>query len=165
MSIVLSRSDHGSRPKKFMIIRLGQSQFAIPLSQVREVIGLGQISPLPQMPKFFAGVINLRGRIVSTINLKHSLSGIVVAGEQTTKTRRPSVIITEFNNALYGAIVDEVVEVQAYPSDSIDHAVDSVSVKDFIDGIIKRKDNELAPILSLEKAMRIHELTRTDLAA
>lgn len=65
-----SNSDSKVQKKKFMILALGESRFAVHLHQVREVIATNQVTILPSMPEYFAGVINLRGRIISTVFLK-----------------------------------------------------------------------------------------------
>lgn len=63
-----------ARPRKFLFLKLNKQTFAVPLSSVREVLGLGSISPIPNMPAYYAGLINLRGKIVSAVDLIKSLS-------------------------------------------------------------------------------------------
>lgn len=147
-----------TRPKKFMFLKLGQSTFALPLSSVREVIGVGQISSLPNMPHYFAGLINLRGKIVSAVDLKKSLN-FLTKPQESTQSKRPCVIITEFEGSLFGAIVDDVVEVQAIPHQEIDHEVDGINNREVFAGIIKREGSDLAPILKLDKALQVVELS------
>ena len=146
------------RSKKFMFLKLGNSTFALPLSSVREVMGVGQISSLPNMPHYFAGLINLRGKIVSAVHLKKSLNFVTRTEDTDQGSKRPCVIITEFNGSMFGAIVDDVVEVQAISNREIDHAVDGLNNKDLFEGIIKREGADLAPILKLEKALQVVEL-------
>lgn len=144
--------------RKFMFLKLGEAKFAIPLSQVREVLGLGQMTSLPNMPSYFAGLINLRGKIVSAVDLRKSLN--FVEGTQTPQdsVKRPCVVITEIEGRIFGAIVDDVVEVQAFNESDVDHSVDSLSYKDMFDGLIKFQGASLAPILNLKRALRIDEL-------
>jgi purine-binding chemotaxis protein CheW len=145
-----------SRAKKFMFLRVGPNTFALPLTTVREVLGLGQISTLPNMPAYFAGLINLRGKIISAVYLQKSLNFLGNMGD-IDKSRRPCVIITEVSGRMFGAIVDDVVEVLAIADENIDHAVDNLNNKDVFDGIIKKDGAQLAPILNLNKALRISE--------
>jgi len=63
-----------TRAKKFMFLKVGDNTYALPLNCVREVLGLGQISTLPNMPEYFAGLINLRGKIISAVYLEKSLN-------------------------------------------------------------------------------------------
>ncbi len=146
-----------ARPQKFMFLKLGQSQFAIPLSSVREVLGLGQLSSLPNMPPYFAGLINLRGKIVSAVDLKKSLN-FLSEKDRESQSKRPCIIITEVNGRLFGAIADDVIEVSAIADIQVDHAVDGMANKESFKGIIKKNGETLAPVLNLEKALRLHEL-------
>lgn len=147
-----------SKPKKFMFLRLGNATFAIPLSQVREVIGLSQMSSLPNMPDYFAGLLNLRGKIVSAILLRKSLGLNPRELEKHPESKRPCIVITELDGNLYGAIVDDVVEVQAISEADIDMSMEGAKRSEGFAGMIKRQGSGLAPILNLKEALRIHEL-------
>lgn len=145
--------------KKFMFLRLGTSVFALPLSAVREVLGLGQLTPLPNMPPYFAGLVNLRGKIVSAVDLKKSLN-FLNTGDRDANSKRPCVVISEVNGRLYGAITDDVVEVAAVPEKDIEPVEERDNNKDVLSGIIKRNVNgiSLAPVLIIEKALKLEEL-------
>lgn len=156
-SVSTGSSEATSKSRKFMFLRVGQNLFALPLSVVREVLGLGQISAIPNMPAYFAGLINLRGKIVSAVYLKKSLS-FQTGTESEAKTRRPCVVITELNGRMFGAIVDDVVEVSAVQESEVDTLVDGLENKDVFVGIIKRDEQKLAPILHLERALRVGDL-------
>lgn len=145
------------KSKKYMFLRLEDKIFAIPLSSVREVLGLGQISSLPNMPSYFAGLINLRGKIVSAVDLKKSLTFISLNSiEQTSK--RPCIVITEINGRMFGALADDVIEVTAVDASEIDAAVDGLKNREVFMGVVKRAEKPLAPILNLEKALKVNEL-------
>jgi purine-binding chemotaxis protein CheW len=146
-----------TRAKKFMFLKVGDNTYALPLNCVREVLGLGQISTLPNMPEYFAGLINLRGKIISAVYLEKSLN-FIERVEVQEHSRRPCVIITEVGGRMFGAIVDDVVEVLAVPDENIDHAVDNLNNREVFDGIIKKDGAQLAPILNLDKALRINEI-------
>jgi len=65
-----------SRPAgggKYLNIRLGEYAFSIPVLQVREIIRLRPVTPVPRMPSCVKGVINLRGKIVPIIDLRERL--------------------------------------------------------------------------------------------
>ncbi len=148
--------------RKYLLIRLAGNCFAVPLSVVREVVGLPQISELPNMPAFFAGLINLRGKIVSAIRLSKSLENLVQKKSFSKKTKRSCVVITDYQTRLFGAIIDDVVSVVSIADESIDHSMDEVAHAEYFTGIIKFENGVLAPILNLEKALRIQELLRIE---
>jgi purine-binding chemotaxis protein CheW len=67
------------RSGKYLAFYLDVDEYAIPVSLVREIMGIQDIKPLPQTPDYVRGVINLRGRVVPVIDMrrKFGLPGIV----------------------------------------------------------------------------------------
>ena len=55
---------------KFLSFCLGREEFGLEILSVREIIGLIDITPLPQTPDYVKGVINLRGKIIPVIELR-----------------------------------------------------------------------------------------------
>jgi purine-binding chemotaxis protein CheW len=53
-----------------LVFRLGGEQYAVPGWQVREVRPIGQLTPLPGTPPFVAGLVNVRGRVVTALDLR-----------------------------------------------------------------------------------------------
>lgn len=147
-----------TKGKKFMFLRLGENHFAIHLSSVREVLRLTQVSPLPNMPAYFAGLINLRGKILSAIHLRKSLESIINNGTAPNPVKRSCIIIADVESKIFGAVVDDVTEVISINSSLIDYSVDNLSHGEYFSGIIKFENRSLVPILKLEKALRINEL-------
>ncbi len=98
---------------------LNDEEFACDINNVREVLKMLEITPVPRAPRFVEGVINLRGEVVPVIDLRKrfDLPGI----EYGEKTR---VVIVEIAPNRVGMVVDAVKEVlrlpesklQAYPS-------------------------------------------------
>ncbi len=143
--------------KKFILVYLGKSPFAVPLGQVREVMGLTQLSPLPNMPPFFAGLINLRGKVISAIDLKKSLVALSLA-DRNFQSRRPCMVITEISERIFGAIVDDITEVVSVTDSEIAPAAELSELGHVFSGVIKSEKKPLAPILNLESALRLNEL-------
>lgn len=56
--------------EKFLGFSLGTEEYAIPLLSVKEVIALPEITPVPFSPPHFLGIINLRGQIISVMDLR-----------------------------------------------------------------------------------------------
>ena len=153
-------STKSSKPqrKKFMILVLGDKIFAVHLHHVREVISTNQVTILPRMPDYYAGVINLRGRIISTVYLKKSLRALDREADKTHKSK-PCIVVTDINGAQYGAFVDDVSEVISVEAGQIDETMNQdVDSKELFFGVLKFSDRRPIPILNLEKAMRIEEL-------
>ena len=144
------------RSKKYMVFTLGEDRFAIPLFQVKEVIGLIKITPIPDVPKYFKGLINLRGRIISTLDLRAKL-GIPLKEAQAKKS---CIIISELTEVLIGTIVDNVSEVVSIEESQIERQLDISSKisREYITGIAKIDGKPLTILLDIGKVLDVSEL-------
>jgi purine-binding chemotaxis protein CheW len=87
---------------RYLCFNLGTEEFAIPLLAVREVIGVPEITRVPQAPNYFLGITNLRGQIISVLDLRQKL------GIKSTNTSETTVIICDFGTFCLGSVVDSV---------------------------------------------------------
>lgn len=89
--------------------------FALPILDVREIIRMVAITPVPQAPGFVEGVINLRGQILPIVDLRRRFG---LAPQQ--RDDNTCIIVVELgNSAVIGLIVDAVREVERLPSDTV----------------------------------------------
>jgi purine-binding chemotaxis protein CheW len=144
-----------AKKKKYMTLTLGPERFAIPLSVVKEVIGLTRITPVPEMPSYFRGLINLRGKVISTVDLRDKL-GLHIP-EQATK---PCIVICDIGEITLGTIVDEVNEVCSWDAEQIeaDLNLESSVAKGYLEGVAKFQDKPMTLILNLEQVLRSQEI-------
>lgn len=96
-------------PVRYLTVVLAQESYGIAALQVREIIRLQKITPVPQLPPHVAGVINLRGRVVPVMDLR------VKFGFASALTDRTCIVVVQVGNASrmrqMGLIVDAVEEV------------------------------------------------------
>jgi len=108
---------------KYLTFVLGGNGYGIPILKVREIIRLLEITPIPRMPEYVRGVINLRGRIVPVIDLRMKLG---LTNPMTTK--RTCIIVTHVQigsaSRLMGLIVDALDEVYQINAEDIEPAPD-----------------------------------------
>src|ERR1700683_997510 len=108
---------------KYLTFILGTCAYGIPILKVREIIRLIDITPIPRMPDYVRGVINLRGKIVPVIDLRMKL-GL----PNTTTTNRTCIIVTHVTMAsstkLMGMIVDALEEVHQINPEELEPAPD-----------------------------------------
>ena len=109
-----------SHVRKYLIFILNGAYYGVPLSEVKEVIGLPQCVPVPSSPPYLLGLINLRGRVISAIDLKGKLG--ISSGGQAVK--RPAVILTECDSIILGCVVDSISEVLAIDESNIDRSME-----------------------------------------
>jgi purine-binding chemotaxis protein CheW len=91
---------------EFVSITVAGQHFGIPVLQVQDVLGPQRITPIPLAPPEVAGSLNLRGRIVTAIDLRKRLK-LPAEGDPNTKMS----IVVEHRGDLYSFLVDGVGEV------------------------------------------------------
>ena len=96
----------GEAPTVYVTLTVAGQLCGVPVSAVRDVLRQQPISPVPLAPPDIAGNLNLRGRIVTAIDLRRRLQlPPAPAGTQ------PMAVVTESNGDLYALLVDQVSEV------------------------------------------------------
>lgn len=148
-------NDLKGRSEKFMIFSLCHEAYGVPLSVVREVIALAQVTRVPNMPAYFHGLINLRGSIISVIDLRKKLN----LSEHKFEEKKTCIIISEIDDFVLGFIVDDIQSVVGLHDEDIQKDIQLQSKVDheYISGVAKRQDG-LTIILEMGKILNIEEL-------
>ena len=151
----LLREERSAGRVKYLVFELMEERYGIPLSSVKEVIGLTEITKVPNVPDFFVGLINLRGQIISVLDLRKKLK----LPEEKYKDKKTTIIITEFENVTIGTIVDDVKEVANFESSQIENKLDIQSSlgREFMTGVAKTNDNKLTLLLNIGKVLSLDE--------
>lgn len=128
---------------------LGREEFGIPVTQVREVIRVADITRVPHAPAHVRGVANLRGRILAVVELRSRL-GLPPAD----LTPRSRVVVVEVRGCVLGLLVDAVRQVTKVPEASVVPAPEEVisADVDYLRGVA-RWQSRLIILLDLEKAL------------
>jgi len=94
--------------------RLLGEEFALPITDVREIIRMVEVTPVPQAPTLVEGVINLRGQIIPVVDMRKRF------GIEPKETDHEScMIVIEMRGILVGIIVDDIPNIGRIPSDSV----------------------------------------------
>jgi len=93
--------------KEFLTIKIDGQMFGIPILQVQDVLGEIKVTRIPLAPPQVSGSLNLRGRIVTAIDVRKCL-GLNVLEEDTN--RKMSVVVMH-DDELYSLIIDNVGDV------------------------------------------------------
>src|SRR5579862_2457998 len=129
------------RAGKYLTFRLGPEEFGVRVAKVREIMGVQDITAVPQTPSYLKGVINLRGKVIPVIDLrlKFGLPSI-------DYTQRTCIIVVQVKSGSallpMGIVVDEVSEVITMAPGDIEDTPDfgaNVSTT-YILGMAKIKD-------------------------
>lgn len=106
---------------KYLTFMLDKEEYGLEIIKVQEIIGLMPITKVPRVPEYMRGVINLRGRIIPTIDLR-----LKFGLEAVEDTDRTCIIVVEVmtakGNINVGIVVDQVAEVLDVAANEIDHA-------------------------------------------
>lgn len=139
-------------PDRYLCFSLNAERYAIPLLSVKEVIGLCDITPIPCSADYFKGVLNLRGQIISVIDLKKKLKIGEEAGSE------PSIVIVDFESLQLGFVVDSVDKVCAWDAGKTTPPPDTPFAIEhrFIAGVAQEKD-ALTLLLDLENVLSISD--------
>jgi purine-binding chemotaxis protein CheW len=95
---------------KYLTVVLDNEAYGIAVLKVREIIRLQKITPVPQMPGFVKGVINLRGRVIPVIDLRVKF-GLKAEFAERTCIVVVQVAVSAEQTVQMGLIVDSVEEV------------------------------------------------------
>ncbi|HEV2198771.1 MAG TPA: chemotaxis protein CheW [Bryobacteraceae bacterium] len=152
------------RAGKYLVFHLGKEEFAIQVQRVREIMGVQDITHVPQTPPHVKGVINLRGKVIPVVDLR-----LKFGMEAIAYTHRTCIVVVQVTAAqsatLMGVVVDGVAEVlqvsaadvEDTPSFGVDVAVP------YVMGLAKIK-GKVKILLDIDQVMTARELTRLDLS-
>ncbi|MBF0313420.1 MAG: purine-binding chemotaxis protein CheW [Oligoflexia bacterium] len=146
------------KKNKHLIFKLHEERFGIPLLLVKEVIALTSITAIPHVPEFFKGLINLRGKIISVIDMRSKFILPITVYDP----RKTCIIISEVKDFTLGMVVDDVLEVAGFESHQIENNIniDSETGNQCIVGVAKTTDKKLTLLVDLEKALDIDVLKK-----
>jgi purine-binding chemotaxis protein CheW len=98
------------RSGKYLTFELGREEFGIQVLKVREIMGIQDITAVPQTPVYVKGVINLRGKVIPVVDLR-----LKFGLQQVDYTQRTCIIVVQVTGEagamLVGIVVDGVSEV------------------------------------------------------
>jgi len=107
--------------KEFLSMMVGEQMFGVPVLQVQDVLGERKVTRVPLAPPEVAGAMNLRGRIVTAINLRHKLSM-----PEKPEDMKSMYIVVDHEGELYSLIVDTVGDVLSLPDKAFEKTLTTI---------------------------------------
>ena len=161
METVLKEKDIAGHEGKFLTFVLSEEEYGVEILKVREIMGIMEITPVPQTPDYMKGVINLRGKVIPIIDLR--LKFTMPEVEQTKET---CIIVAEVGATQVGVIVDSVSEVTDIKGEDIEEAPSFGQEIDtsFIMGLGKTK-KKIVILLDIERVLTTDELKMVEQVA
>jgi purine-binding chemotaxis protein CheW len=135
---------------ELLAFRLGSEDYVVMVEQVREVLKLWYITPVPNASPSVLGVTSLRGKVLPVVDLGRRLD--LAPSVQDERCR---IIVVAVGDEETGLLVDRVMGVRRVPPDAVRPAPETIEQgagAEFLQGII-RSEEKLYILLDLEKVL------------
>ncbi len=146
---------------QLVVFNMENEEFACNINDVREVLKMIKVTPLPRSLDFVEGVINLRGEVIPVIDLRKRF-GL----DEAERTQENRIIIVEVEDRMVGLTVDSVTEVIRLANKHIQEAPQQVTDKraKLIKGVGKVNERmliilDLEQILTSTEQIALNEIT------
>ncbi|MFT5092659.1 MAG: chemotaxis signal transduction protein [Planctomycetaceae bacterium] len=135
-----------------IVFTLDETRYAVAMDNVVEVDRLPAITSIPNVPAWIEGLANLRGEIISVVDLRQFLNMEALEFEQS---RRMLTVRSHNTDLTTSLIVDRVVGIRTFPKASITKPASPVhsNVARFLSGVVEH-DGELLAVFDLEKMLQ-----------
>lgn len=139
-----------SAEEMLVTVKIADQLFGIPVLDVRDVLGPQRITRVPLAPAEVAGALNLRGRIVTAIDVRTRMG---IAADAAAKTCMS--VVVDIHGELYSLIVDRVGEVMSLPSSDFERPPATLDPRwqEVSSGIYRLKDCLLV-VLDVARLLR-----------
>ena len=107
--------EEDTQENKFLTFIIGKEDYGIEIRHVTEIIGIQNITEVPDMPPHVKGVINLRGKVIPVMDVR-----LRFGVEERPYDDRTCIIVININEQPVGLIVDRVLEVLDIPENEIE---------------------------------------------
>jgi purine-binding chemotaxis protein CheW len=141
----LSQDDINNR---YLVFEINEELYGVSLLDIKEVIKNRPAKPVPYMKDYFLGIINLRGRIVSVIDLRLKFR------KEIDEQKEGFIIIVEAENTQVGVLVDDIINVENIYREEIDtnpHLELDFSTQFFLG--VGKKGDRLINLIDLSKCI------------
>jgi len=148
----------GPETSQYVVFRLGKEEYAFDIAVVREIRDLEQVAKVHRSPSYIEGVMNLRGKLVTVVDLRKRLN--IEARERNEQSK---IIVIEATDAPVGFLVDEVTEVIKVSKEDIESAPTYVAdglEAEYVKGIAKMDER----LITIVDPVKILDLSVDDSA-
>ena len=120
--------------QQFILFRVGEEGYALPLERVREIVRVTPMAPVPLAPQCLLGLANLRGRVLPVVSMRRAFAQPDAEANDANR-----ILVFEENDTVTGLLVDRVSTIasveasEVESAEPIQHSVDS----DLLAGVVK----------------------------
>jgi len=151
-------SEEDTQKGKYLIFSLDKEEYGIEIKYITEIIGIQEITQVPELPLYVKGVINLRGKIIPVMDVRLRFKKL--AREYDDRT---CIVIVEIDDVSVGLVVDRVSEVVNISEEEISKppVLSKSSQKNYIKGIGKL-ENEAKILLAVDRLINMEEKSKEE---
>ncbi len=142
--------------EKYLIFKLGGEEYGVPILKIREILGIQEITRIPKAPDWIRGMINLRGKVISVVDLRRKFD---LGAAEIDKS---NIIIADLGlrgqPVQLGMLVDQVDEVVSIHEEHIEKVKDyGVEIHtEFVLGLAKLP-GRIVTLLDLDKIISFED--------
>ena len=128
-----AQKTEGAGSRELISFLIGTQEFCVDIMSVREIRGWTTATPLPHSPPFVRGVINLRGAVLSIVDLAARLGF-----PPTEPSARAVIIVAQVGHQVVGLLVDAVTGILTVTADTVQPTPDVASdmARSFVTGVL-----------------------------
>lgn len=145
--------EHGKPLTQVVSFQLASELYGLNIMCVQEIILMGEITQIPEVPSYIRGIINLRGKVIPIVDLRSRFS--MASVEATEHTR---IIVVNSSASTVGFVVDAVSEVLRIDGEQIEPPPQGLAGVDqaYIQGLVKM-DKKIMILLNIDKIMSMDD--------
>ncbi len=146
-----SGSTFTNEVEKFATFQVDRLLFGVDVMQVQEIIRYQELTPVPLSSPIIEGLINLRGQIITAIDLRKRL-GLPSLGDE----HRPMNVVVHTDNEVVSMLVDQIGDVLEVQASQFERTPESLhpEIKSLVKGVFKL-EGRLLLVLDVERALTI----------
>lgn len=140
--------------------KIGDELYGINIMEVREIVQLTEITPIPNSPKFVDGVINLRGEIIPIADLRKRFNFLPKTFTEDEELLR-GILIFNVDSLVIGIIIDQIYRVVTVAETQIQPPPQMITgiAQEFVKGVVRIEDDDnLLILLNVKKLFSKQEL-------
>ncbi len=136
---------------EFVTFRIGEQTFGVSVSEIHDVFRPASMTPVPLSGAEIAGVLNLRGRIVTAIDARSRLG---MKNDEKTTTNQPLAIGVERGGESFGLIIDEIGDVIRIDESALEqNPVNLDATWSWVSRGVFRLDDRLLVIMDIDRML------------
>ena len=150
-SVIVPTRGTDSEIKQYLTFLLNEQEYGIELLKIQEIRGYTDITPLPNVPPYVKGLLNLRGTVLPVLDLR-SRFGM----PENPYNKFTVIVVANLGSRIVGLIVDSVSDVLSVPTADIQATPDfgHDPETNLVSGMLRTGD-KLAVLLDLDKILSV----------